>query len=288
MLAGTPSENSFIMDLVFVGADFLQTYDLELSRGRFFSSDVPSDSFACVLNESAVRLLNFKEPVGGKLHLPMMKDEKKKEYEIIGTVRDFNYSSLERNIGPLVMFLMPVKWEGFITVRIAERNTGETISFLKDNWERIVESYPFVSYMLNQELIDQYHIFKKTARIFLVFSVIALLVACLGLYGLISFESNIRTREIGIRKALGATVAKIIALLLRQTVLIIALAALMSVLITCLVAFWWLKDYYYHIPLNPLFFVYSLVIILFIAFFTIIVQTYFAASLNPGNALKYE
>ncbi|MBN2213767.1 MAG: ABC transporter permease [Bacteroidales bacterium] len=288
ILAGVPSENSYILDLVFVGADFIKTFDLELSRGRFFSSDIPSDSFACVLNESAVRLLDLKEPVGGRLKLPMMKNGEQIDYEIIGTVRDFNYVSLERNIGPLVMFLMPVTWEGFITVRISGRNTDETIAFLKDKWENLVQSYPFVSYMLDRELAGQYQIFRKTARIFLILSIIALLIACLGLYGLISFESNIRRREIGIRKALGATVSGIITLLLRQTVLIIAFAALLSIVITCFVALWWLKDYYYHISLNPLFFMISLSIVIIIAFLTIIVQTYFAATLNPGDALKYE
>ena len=288
VLSGVSSENSFIMDIVFVGADFVRTYDLELSRGRFFSSENPSDSFACVLNESAVRLLDLEEPVGKMLKLPMMKDEIPKKYEIIGTVRDFNYSSLEKNIGPLVMFLMPVKWEGFITVRIADRNMDETTAFLKDNWEKITHTYPFVSYMLHNELIDQYQIIKKTARVFLIFAIIALLVACLGLYGLMSFESNIRTREIGIRKAMGATVSKIITLLLRQTILIIAAAALLSVFITCFVALWWLKDYYYHIPLNPLFFITSLMIVLVTAFLTIFIQTYLTASLNPGDALKYE
>jgi putative ABC transport system permease protein len=288
MLSGVPSENPYIMDLVFVGADFLNTYGLELSRGRFFSSDNPSDSSACVLNESAVRLLQLEDPVGERLRLPMAKGRLTKEYEIIGAVNDFNYSSLERDIGPLTMFLMPVKWEGFITVRIAGRNPERTISFLKDNWEKLVQSYPFVSYMLDNELTTQYEIFRKTGRIFLIFSIIALLVACLGLYGLMSFESNIRTREIGLRKALGATVSRIISLLLKQTLLIIALAALLSVVITCVVALWWLKDYYYHVPLNPIFFIFSLVIVLVIALLTIVIQTYFTASLNPGEALKYE
>ncbi len=288
MLSGVPSENSYIMDLVFAGTDFVETYGLELSSGRFLSSDNPSDSFACVLNESAVSLLKLEDPVGERLKLPMAKGKVPKEYEIIGTVRDFNYSSLERDIGPLIMFLMPVKWEGFITVRTSGRDQDGTISFLKDNWESLVQSYPFVFYMLDNELTGQYEIFRKTGRIFLIFSIIALLVACLGLYGLMSFESNIRTREIGLRKALGATVSRIIYLLLKQTLLIIALAALLSIVITCFVALWWLKDFYYHIPLNPLFFIFSLVIVLVIAVLTIVIQTYFTASLNPGEALKYE
>jgi len=282
------SESSYILDIVFVGADFIETYDLELSRGSFFSSEIPSDSFACVLNESAVRLLGLEEPVGKVLKLPMMKNGKLKEYEIIGTIRDFNYSSLERNIGPLVMFLMPVKWEGFITVRIAETNAGETIAFLKEKWESYTQTYPFVSYMLHNELKDNYQIFKKSGRIFSIFSIIALLVACLGLYGLMSFESNVRMKEIGIRKALGATVSKIITLLIRQTVLIIFVAALLSGIITYVITVWWLKDYYYHISVNPVIFILTMMIVLVIASLIIVIQTYYAALLNPGETLKYE
>jgi putative ABC transport system permease protein len=282
------SENSFIMDIVFVGADFLKTYDLELSRGRFFSSEVPSDSFACVLNESAVSLLKLGDPVGKTLKLPGMKIQNQKEYKIIGTIRDFNYSSLEKNIGPLVMFLMPVKWEGFITVRIADKNADKTTAFLKEKWEDYTQTYQFVSYMLQHELVAQYQTFRKTARIFSIFSVIALLVACLGLYGLMSFESNIRIKEIGIRKALGATVSKIISLLIRQTVLIIFVAALFSGIITYFITMWWLKDYYFHISINPVIFIFSMMIVMIIASVIIIVQTYYTASLNPGDALKYE
>ena len=288
ILSEMSSENSFILDIVFVGADFIQTYDLELTRGKFFSSEIPSDSFTCVLNESAVRLLGLEEPVGKVLKMPRMKNGKQKEHKIIGTVRDFNYSSLERNIGPLVMFMMPVKWEGFITVRITGRNVDETIAFLKDKWEVYTQTYPFVSYMLQNELKSNYQIFEKTARIFSIFSIIALLVACLGLYGLMSFESNIRTKEIGIRKALGANNIKIITLLIRQTVVIIFMAAVLSCILTYVIALWWLKDYYYHISVNPVTFIYSTVIVLIIASLIIIVQTYFAALLNPGDALKYE
>ncbi|MFO7657633.1 MAG: ABC transporter permease [Bacteroidales bacterium] len=291
LLKGMPSKNSLLMNLIFVSEDFQKTYGLEMVSGEFFPHASPYDSFTCVVNETAARLIDPVNAVGHVLRFPMQKEsrmQKKEEYVITGVVKDFSYSSLEEEIGPLVMFPMPPEWEGYFTVRVSSDSTAQTVEFLREKWEKYTKAYPFVYYMLNDDLTTRYHLLRKTARILSVFSFITIFVAFIGLYGLVSFTLNIRKKEIGIRKVLGAAEITLVKLLVKEIVILFSVAATISAIAAFFLLRRWLTDFYYHVSLDPGCFILSVFIVLTMAIITVFVRAYFIAGVKPGEILKTE
>ena len=291
ILDNNSSGTTLLMNILFVSNHFNETYGLKMIKGKFFPEDSAAFSPLCVVNESAARLIGFDNILGRKLKVPMTKEEKgkiKEEYEIIGVVNDFNFTYLEENIGPLVMLIMPEKWEGYISVNIAPENISKTEDFLKMTWEKYTTAYPFVSYMLADELTSGYSLVEKSGKIFSIFSIIAILVAFMGLYGLVLFTANLRTKEVGIRKILGSSIIRITILLVKETLILISSAAIIAGLIAYFSARWWLNDFYFHVKLKPDYFIGSAFVILVIAAITVIFQVSGTARLYPGKVLKYE
>ncbi|MBN2613590.1 MAG: ABC transporter permease [Bacteroidales bacterium] len=291
IVEGMPSKNSLLMYLVFVSEDFQKTYGLEMRHGSFFTSSNPFDSLTCVVNESAAKLIDPVNATGHIIRFPMSKEsmmQKKEQYTITGVVKDFNFSSLEEEIGPLVMFPMPPEWEGYFTVKVSPDSIGHTVDFLREKWGKYTDAYPFVYYMLNDDLTAGYHLVRKTARILSVFSFITILVAFIGLYGLASFTSNLRKREVGIRKVLGATEYTLVKLLIKQIVLLILIASTISAVTVFFLSHRWLAYFHYHVSLNPGSFVLPVCIILAMATVTVVAQACFTAGAKPGEILKAE
>ncbi len=291
ILKDSIKETTMLMNLLFVSSDFDKTYKLRVKQGRFFQSACSSDSFVCIVNETAARLIGNEQVLDRKLVIPVpkeKKDIKKDGYNIIGVIDNFNFSSLQDSIGPLVMLKMPESWEGYISVNVAPENLDQTVTFLKNNWEKYTSAYPFVSYLLNDELTSGYSLIEKTGRIFSIFSLITILVAFLGLYGLVLFTANIRLREIGLRKILGSSKTKVTFLLIKDIFLLIAGAAVLSGLVAYFLTQWWLTDFHYHIGLNPEYFVFTIIGVLILAAVTIILQVIGTARVKPGEALRYE
>ncbi|MBN1417074.1 MAG: ABC transporter permease [Bacteroidales bacterium] len=287
-LEGTSPENNYHLVFHLVNYDFLQTYDIKLSSGRFFDPAINSDSSACVINETAARIMGLTDPVGKKLVVPFSRKAEKRSSEIIGVVRDFNFQPLENPVGALIMFLIKGNPEGYLTVKVASEEKEKTIEFLQTEWEKFTNVYPFVYFFLDDQLKEHYYDIRKTARIFLVLSVIAVFIACLGLVGLISYTTSQRTLEIGIRKAMGASMLKLLLLQYREIVLLIGLSSLIAWILVYFLATSWLQDFYYRITLSPAYFIIAMLIVLFIALVTISRQTFLAARINPGQAIKYE
>ena len=287
-LEGTSPEKNYHITFHLVNYDFLKTYNVKLSSGRFFNAGINTDSTACVINETAARILGLEQAVGKKVIRPFTRKGGIMTHEIIGVVKDFNFQPLENPVGALIMFLIPGNPEGYLTVKIAPQEKEQTVEFLKSEWEKFTDVYPFVYFFLDNQLKEHYLDIRKTARIFLVLSVIAIFIACLGLFGLISYTSSQRTREIGIRKAMGASFLKLLLLLYREIVMLIILSSVVSWILVYFLATSWLKDFYYRIPLSPVYFILAMVIVLIIAILTVSRQTFVAASINPGQAIKYE
>jgi putative ABC transport system permease protein len=145
-----------------------------------------------------------------------------------------------------------------------------------------------VYFFLDDHLKEYYYDIRKTGRIFMVLSVIALFIACLGLFGLISYTTSQRTREIGIRKAMGAGIPKLLLLQVKEIVFLILSSSVFAWILVYFLAVSWLKDYYYKIPLSPFYFFLAMIIVLIIAFLTVSRRTYLAAKINPGEAMRYE
>jgi putative ABC transport system permease protein len=287
-LEGTSPEKNYHLTIHLVNYDFLKTYDMSLSAGRFFDPAVKADTATCIINETAARILGLEDPVGKFLVSPFSKKKEKPVHEIIGVVKDFNFQTLESPVGALIMFLIPGNPEGYLTVKIEPREKEKTIEFLQSEWENFTDAYPFVYFFLDDHMKEYYYDVRKTGRIFMVLSVIALFIACLGLFGLISYTTSQRTREIGIRKVMGAGIPKLLILQLREIVLLILFSSVFAWILVYFLAVSWLKDYYYKIPLSPFFFVLAMIIVLIIAVLTVSRQTYLAANISPGQAIRYE
>jgi len=287
-LEGTSPEENYHLTVHLVNYDFPEAYDVKLSSGRFFEPGIDTDSIACVINETAARVLGLQNPVGEKLIMLYSKNEKKIPFKIIGVVRDFNFQPLENPIGALIMILIHGNPEGYLTVKIASRDKEKTIDFLRSEWEKFTDDYPFVYFFLDEQLKEHYFDIRKTARIFLVLSIIAVFIACLGLFGLVSYTASQRIREIGIRKAMGASNLRLQLLQLREILWLIILSSAVAWILAYFVADLWLRNFYYRIPLSPLYFLLAMAIVLIIAIITVSRQTYVAAHINPGQAIKYE
>lgn len=288
ILEDTSSENSYILDVLFVGADFFKTYGIGCAEGRFFSSEIPDDSSACILNETAVRQLNMIGAAGKTLRRPVTENSKTFDNKIIGVAKDFNYSNLDKNIGPLVIFLMPAKWEGYFTLRLDGKDLHKTLAFLKNQWADYTHICPFISFMLNNDLSSNYRLIENAARIITLFSIVSLLMACLGLYGLFSYLTNTGRKELAVRKVFGAPAGIKTGLFFRQSVLMVAVSAILSAFVSWLVAKWWLADYCYHVTPGPLYIVCSTIIVSCTALLIMLIQILFSKSVNTGEILRYE
>lgn len=287
-LEGTSPDKNYHLNYHLVSYDFLKTYGVHLSAGRFFDPASLSDTTACVINETAARILGLEDPVGKFLVSPFPHNKEKPVCEIIGVVKDFNFQPLENPVRALIMFLIPGNPEGYLTVKIAPREKEETIEFLRSEWENFTDAYPFVYFFLDDHLKEYYYDVRKTGRIFMILSVIALFIACLGLFGLISYTTSQRTREIGIRKVMGAGIPKLLVLQFREIVLLILSSSVLAWILVYFLAVSWLKDYFYSIPLSPFYFILAMMIVLVVAVITVSRKTYLAAKINPGRAIRYE
>jgi putative ABC transport system permease protein len=287
-LEGTSPEKNFHLIFQLVNYDFLKTYNLSLTEGRFFDPLVPEDSAACIINETAAQMIGLEDPVGKRLVNPFSKSTEKNTHEIIGVVSDFHFQPLENPIGGLILFLIHGNPEGYLTVKINPAAKGQTIEFLKTEWEKFTQAYPFVYFFLDNHLKEYYLDLQKTARIFLVLSVVAVFIACLGLFGLISYTTSQRIREIGIRKAMGASVFKILLLQLKETALLIIFSSAVAWGLGFFMARSWLQDFYYRVSISPAYFLLASIMVLIIAIVSVSHQTIMAAKINPGQAIKYE
>ena len=269
-----------------VDDSFFDTFNIPVLQGRAFSADVASDtSQAIILNETAVRLLGWEDdPIGKQIESPAFPNQ---ALIVIGVVKDYHSLTLREEIAPMGFV---ARWRLFysLALRIRPENTAQTLSFLEMQWKRFVPDAP-VEYMFLDERIDGIYINEQlTGKMLGVFSLLAIFVACLGLFGLAAFMVQSRTKEIGVRKVLGASTSHLVMLLSREFVLLILLANLIAWPIAYYLMRDWLSGFAYQTDLNVLPFVASAIMALIIAFGTVSMQAIRAARSNPVDALRYE
>ncbi len=287
-LEGSSVARNFSTSSLLVSYAFDTTYGIKMVNGRFFDRAVPSDSFACVINETAARQIGLKDPTGKTLIQLSDRPNKKLKYRIIGVTRDFHFETLENPIRPLIMILMPGNFEGYLTVRLAAENQDSTIQYIKKVWENYTTAYPFVYYFLDNDRQNYYQPVRMTARIFIMLSLVTVLMACLSLFALVSFSYNREKREIGIQKTMGAGTWNIVVQRAGEIVLLVISASVAAWIGVYFLASNWLKDYSYHIHLNIWYFLTATCIISLLSFAAVYYHTLLAAKTNPGEALKYE
>jgi putative ABC transport system permease protein len=265
--------------------DFINTLGIDLIEGRGFSQKFKSDiNNAVIINESAVRQFGWKNPVGKKLKMIWRSDVT--EYNVIGIVKDFHSRSLHHIIEPLAIFNTPDYH--IMTLRMKPDKITESMKLIKAIWNDFEPNHPFEYFFMDDNIDSLYRTEVKIGRIVQVFAILAIAIGCLGLFGLVSFMTERRTKEIGIRKVIGASTANITALLTKEFTKWILLANLFSWPVAYFTVNQWLQNFAYKVNVSWKIFVLAAVISGFITLITIAHHVIKAAYANPVDSLKYE
>jgi len=270
--------------------EYFDLYDIKIAEGRGFARELQTDElYSCIINETAVKEFELESPVGSILQNPSVKGSSfpSKEIMIIGVVKDFHLQSLQNKIKPLI-FGWNDAWNGIASVRISSGNIQETIKYINKTWNEFSPEFPFEYSFFDETFNAQYNQEKQFGKIFSYFGLLGIFIACMGLFGLASFLAEQRTKEIGIRKVLGASVSGLVKLLTMEFLRWVLLANIIAWPIAFIIMNKWLMNFAYKINLNIYIFILSGIIILTIALLTVSYQAIKTAQSNPVNALKYE
>ncbi len=276
-----PDNNPFFYRLD-VDYDFFDIYRLEMVKGRKFSQELGDKGNAYILNETAVKCLGFEEPIGQPFGFWKITGT------VIGVVKDFHFESLHKPITPLGIGILDYENLSNVSVKISSQNIRSSLNYIGKTWEKLRPEYPFEFSFIDERLDAMYKTEQKMAESFNYFALIAIFIACLGLFGLASFISEQKTKEIGIRKILGATASKIILLLTREFILLLALANLIAWPLAWFAMNKWLESFAYRINLNVIYFITAAVIAFLIAMASVSSQFARAIKANPADSLRYE
>lgn len=288
-------DNANVVSMQFwnVDEDYVPTFGMEIIVGRNFSEKFSTDSSAIILNEAALKKFGFKNPIGQVIStIKGAPGENSMQniinYTVIGVVKDFHFESLRDNISPLC-FMMP-RSTGNLSFRIntGETSINETISALKEQWGKFAPGHPFDYSFLDDRFLEMYQAEQKIGKIFGVFAGIAIFIACLGLFGLAAFTAEQRTKEIGVRKVLGATVLDVVMLLTRQFSKLLFIAFILAAPISWLVMNDWLQNFAYRTQISISIFLVAGGVSFIVAWLTMSYQSVKAALINPVQSLKSE
>jgi len=288
-IAGEPAENAIMLSTFQTDDDYVDTYGIKMANGRFFSPDRPSDTLSAVINQAAADHMQIGDPIGRYLMTPGGPNGQQVNVEIIGIVDNFHFESLHTQIRPMVMYHFdPQGFGRYTAVKITENDIPETLAYIEEIWKKYAVDQPFEYTFLDDDFDQLYVAEERTKNIATIFSLLAILIACLGLFGLASFIAEQRTKEIGIRKVLGASVSKIYTLLSTDILKLILIATVLSWPITFMTMRRWLENFAYRIEFSHLTFLVAGLLAFIIALTTVTTQAIKAATSNPVNALKYE
>ena len=281
-------DESFLMQTAWVDYDYLATYGMTLASGRSFNESYTTDKDACLVNESAIK--NFSITDFSKTRFMQPRDSGKIDYlPIIGVVKNFNFESLRNPIQPYIMRLQNDNnlW-GYLTVRLSGKNYKSTISGIEEKWKEFVPNNPLQYYFIDADFEQMYIQEKQNAQMAVIFSILAIFIAALGLFGLTSFTVEQRTKEIGVRKAMGSSIAGIYIVISREVIILVSISALIAWPLIYYIGRKWLENFYFRINLGVFSFIAGLSIVLGIAIMTISYRIMRAARVNPAQSLKYE
>src|SRR5690554_37180 len=281
-----PLSQQYPLAIMSTDCEFTKTLGLEILEGRYFLNENISDSSAVVLNESAVSFLGIENPVGKRISM-QLDAERTTFYTIVGVLKDFHYESLHQQIRPLAVFLNNGQ-TAYLPVRLHPQNLSSTISFIEEQWKKFVPDKPFEYFFLDDDFNKLYQSERKTGQIFTSFSILAIFIACLGLFGLTAFTVERRIKEIGIRKVLGASISTIVFLISKEFLKWVLLANLIAWPVAYYFMNEWLQNFAYREDISFWVFIISGILALLIALLTVSSQTFKAATANPVKSLRYE
>jgi putative ABC transport system permease protein len=265
-----------------VDPDFVNTVGLKIVKGRNFSRDMETDKYRTVIiNETAVKNFGLDDPLGCEIK---MFDYKAR---VVGVVRDFHNESFQKSLNSLLLWDVP-EYCNNVTVRISDKNIRETISFINKQWEALSPDIPFEYNFLEEKYNALYNEEDKFSIVIGYFSIIAILIACLGLFGVVSFSAATRTKEIGIRKINGAKISEILLMLNRNFIILVLIAYIIAIPVAWYFMHKWLGTFAFRTTLSWWIFILSGLLVFLIAVVTVSWQSWRTATRNPVEALRYE
>ena len=282
---GTKEDQTLIV--IPVDYNYLSTYQIKMKEGRFFEKEISTDTLAIILNEAAVKKLNYTDPLNSKL-IHNLSEEKTTILTVIGVARDFHLQSLKDEIRPAALVLLNEPVANYLSVKISSHNISETIKYLTDKWKEFGQIKPLEYSFFDEYFTETYRSQIQSEKVFTIFAILAVIIACLGLFGLAAFTAEQKTKEIGVRKVLGATIMNIIIMLSKEFLLLVILSNLIAWPAAYYIMHKWLEDFAYKTDLNLYVFILAGLVVLVIALLTVSYQALKAAIANPVKSLRYE
>jgi len=293
-IKGRPLDETVLFHTFWTDEDFMETYRFGLATpdSRYFSEEFSTDSSACLVNEAAVRKYNLEDPLNQSIMWGFDDPENVKELRIVGVMEDYHFLTLKHEVGAQIVILKDRNWEwsGYLTVRLAagKENMEAGLAHIKEKWEGFTSDEPLQYFFLDEELDSYYAEEKKTGAVTMIFSILAIFIASLGLFGLTLYNSQKRIREIGIRRVMGASETNVITVISKS----VGYAVGISILIAMPVAYFmmqdWLRDFPYNVGFQPVLFIMAALLAIIIAMVTVTFTSLKAARINPALALHYE
>jgi putative ABC transport system permease protein len=280
-------DESFLIVSNWIDYDYLDTYGMKVIEGRTFNETFSADRTACLVNESAVKDFDITDIEKTRFIQPGATPDN--YLQIIGVVKNFNFQSLRNPIQPYIFLYKTDDINyGYVTVKLSSSNYSHTINEIEKTWKEFAANTPLQYYFLDQDFEQTYIQEKQNARMAVIFSILAILIASLGLFGLTTFTVEQKTKEIGVRKAMGSTVLNLYYIISREIFILISVSALIAWPLVYYIAGKWLENFYYRINLSIFTFLVGFIIALTVGTLTITYQIIRAARVNPAQSLKYE
>jgi putative ABC transport system permease protein len=275
---GNDGDQRILLNRIDAGNDFLETFNMEMVSGRYFSEDFAADSAGVVLNETAIRAMRLTDPIGKKIA---------DRFTITGVIKDFNFRSLHSGIEPLALFRNPGGYS-YLAVKIKAGNIPGTIQYLEEVTKKFAPDFPFEYHFLDEDFEKMYRSEIRMGELFFYFAMLAILISCLGLFALAAFAAEQRTKEIGIRKVVGASVSGLFILLSKEFSKWVLFANIFAWPIAYYFMDKWLQNFAYRINIGIWTFLLAGALALVIALVTVSYQTIRSAFANPVESLRYE
>jgi putative ABC transport system permease protein len=272
------------INFVVVDHDFVETMGIEILKGRDFSMDFIGDTLSGVLvNETLAQRLNWEEPLGKRVQLG---DGQQIMGQVIGLIKDYHQTGMYNEVESLMMLYRlnnPILY-----AKLSGRDNQAALDYIRNQWEEIFPSKPFEYSFLSEDFSEQFSSDRTRRTVFAGFTILTIFIACLGLFGLASYTTERRTREIGVRKVFGASVPRILMLIVREFLILVVISFVISIPAVWFLMSDWLQNYVYRTEIGPLVFLWTILMILLPTLITISFRTYRAATANPVDSLRVE
>ncbi|HMB92176.1 MAG TPA: ABC transporter permease, partial [Rhodothermales bacterium] len=281
---GLAENDSRRAQIIVIDDDYLDTYQIEMVAGRGFSEEFESDQqTGILLNETAVENIGWASPeyaLGKTIDLDTTRT-------VIGVVKDYHHASLKQTLEPMLFVELP-QFFRYFSIRLSSDDLPATMASLEETWNTLFPAYTFESFFLDEDFDNQYRTEQQLTKVFGTFAFLAVLIACLGLFGLAAFTAQQRTKEIGVRKVLGASVPSIVLLLSKEFTYLVLTSVVLAAPVAYFAMDQWLEAFPYRVPISIWVFVGGGLAALLIAWLTVSYQAIKAALTDPVNSLRYE